>query len=281
MNARAFFLLHLDGKRWTAWRTVCASLLLACAVLSSQFLLPRRVEACGPEFLNANFVTVPRPDFPLEDFARGRIGVVRTTFARSYLVAAYRALSGIEPDARAQGAMLDLWGERLGLGSTAWDAHYREWRKGHNPNDAEYAPAGEGDSLQAWRAARLRALPNGASEGAELASLYARNKDGYDYYLNCATDGINTATRTLDERVKQYGAGSAAVSDWVKAQDRVFSFCSSNSYKIEPLKPQLPDEKVAVADETLRRDRAYQIAAALFYAEHYDEARTRFRAVAQ
>lgn len=267
------------------WRA-SASLLLTGVVLLTQFLWPRAIQACGPEFLSAHFVTEPRPEFPLEDFARGRIGVLQPTFARSYLVAAYRQLVGVEPDARAQAALLALWSERLGLKDTPWDAEYRErlkHRRAHAANaaadDSDQAP--EDNPADMWRAARARALPNGASGRAELASLYARNKNGYNYYLNCAPDGIRTATGTLDERVKKYGAGSAAVSEWIKAQDRVFSFCSYNRYSAETLTPQLPDEQLSIADDTLRRDRAYQIAAALFYAGRYDEARERFRTVAR
>ncbi len=288
MNAHTFsFPSSTRNSRRPLRRRVCqrtrASVLLACVVLLlPHLLLPRRAEACGPDFLNALFVSEPRPEFPLDDFARGRIGVLQSTYARSYLVAAYRVLEGIAPDTKTQAALFALWSDRLGLKDTPWDAEYRERQKKRPKQETnEDDQLSDRTVISAWRDARARALPGGASEKTELASLYARNKNGYNYYLNCATDGIRTATRTLDERVRHYGASSPAVRDWVTAQDRVFSYCSSNIYQAQQITPQLPDEKLAVADETLRRDRAYQIAAALFYDSRYDEARERFRLVAR
>src|SRR6266850_1510119 len=65
--------------------------ILALALLASvSVFLPYRTRACGPFFTDAIFVYTKHPDFPLENFAAGKLGVLQTTYARSYLVAAYR-----------------------------------------------------------------------------------------------------------------------------------------------------------------------------------------------
>ena len=61
--------------------------------------------------------------------------------------------------------------------------------------------------------------------------------------------------------------------EWVRAQDAVFANCQG-----DPL--VLPDPAPPSADPLARADRAYQTAAAYFYATRYDEAAKRFQAIA-
>ena len=70
---------------------------LIVMVLSSALLicLPPRTRACGPYFEEAIFTRPDRPDNPLAHFAAGQLGVIRPGYARSYLVVAYRYLSGV------------------------------------------------------------------------------------------------------------------------------------------------------------------------------------------
>ena len=82
-----------------------------------------------------------------------------------------------------------------------------------------------------------------------------------------------SAVRTLTARVAQYGESSPQARDWIRAQNAVFSNCSGDSLV-------LPEPAPASADPLTRADRAYQAAAAYFYGLHYDEAVTRFRAIA-
>src|SRR5688572_30991700 len=72
-----------------AWKRSVVVLLLFFFVMT---LAPQPAEACGPHFTDAIFVFQKHPDDPLEKFARGNIGVLQPTYARSYLVAAYRNL---------------------------------------------------------------------------------------------------------------------------------------------------------------------------------------------
>src|SRR5436190_907689 len=88
-------------------------LLTVLLVLICVLLRPLPAVACGPFSLDAVFTSVVHPEFPLEKFARGEIGVVQPTYARSYLVAAYRHLSGIGFSEAEQKQLVTLWQERL------------------------------------------------------------------------------------------------------------------------------------------------------------------------
>src|SRR3989449_8857491 len=81
------------------------------------FLFPHSAQACGPFFTDAIFVYSKHPDFPLEQFAAGKLGVVEPGWARSYLVAAYRNLSGVSFTTNEASGIKALWGERLDDGA--------------------------------------------------------------------------------------------------------------------------------------------------------------------
>src|SRR6266446_1801781 len=99
------------------WYRVVAVLALM-ALLS--FLIPHQTEACGPFFTDAIFVYSKHPDFPLERFAAGQVGVLRPTYARSYLVAAYRNLTKNSLSAEEVKALKSLWDDRL---TNAFELH--------------------------------------------------------------------------------------------------------------------------------------------------------------
>lgn len=100
-----------------------------------------------------------------------------------------------------------------------------------------------------------------------------RRIQNYQHIANCLDDAFASAERTLKARVARYGEASAEVRDWRRAQDAVFSNCGG-----EPL--VLPEPAPATADPLVRADRAYQTAAAYFYALQYEEAARRFLAIA-
>jgi hypothetical protein len=217
--------------------------LLAVVLTSSSAL------ACGPFTLEAVFVHTVHPDYPLERFASGRMGVVQPSYARSYLYVAYRYLQGSPFTAEEQKALTELWKDRLNLG---WSAGDEEW-------------------VKSWLAARRTVV---ATDPAAPISVY-RNREKpneYESFMNCQKDSFDTAIATLNERIAKYGAVSAAVKTWVEGQDQVFSNCAGGS--------SIPAELPADADALLRADRAYQIAAANFYATNFDEAQQRFAAIA-
>lgn len=225
-------------------------LALVVAVASALLLVgvapPAR--ACGPFLLQAIFTYDVHPDFPLDNFARGRIGVLQTTYARSYLVAAYRQMSGPALERGEQDALVTLWNERLDLGSAQ--------------------PPGEQPRAR-WVEARRRVA--GVAEAKEVEQWRAAGE--YNYFLNCTDDAFRTAAATLGERIAQRSAEHPSVRAWVEAQDLVFSNCSQGA--------QIPAPLGADADALSRADRAYQIAAANFYAQRYDDAHAAFEAIAR
>ena len=205
--------------------------------------------ACGPFTLEAIFVHTVHPTYPLAQFAAGRIGVVQPSYARSYLYTAYRYLSGRNFSPSEQKAMVELWKERLEFSA---DSNPEDWSK-------------------AWLEARKKVA--GVQDRGAIDVYRNREKPNeYENYVNCNKDSFDTAAATLIERIAKYGADSAALQSWVAAQDVVFSNCASGTAIPEPLP--------ATDDAVMRADRAYQIAAANFYATNFDEARKWFETIA-
>ncbi|MFN2577279.1 MAG: hypothetical protein ABR607_06260 [Pyrinomonadaceae bacterium] len=222
------------------------ALIALTLIISVSCLFPRRTIACGPFFTDAIFVFTKHPDFPLENFANGKLGVVTATWARSYLVVAYRTLAGNGLSESEAKAVKSLWDDRLNLTETSDDSGTTKWIE-----------------------ARKR-VP-GAAAITEVQTYRNREKPReYEEFLNCQQDAFRTATANLDERVGRFGADSNQVRDWLAAQDMVFANCHEGN-RI----PQLPVNQ----DALVRADRMYQIAAANFYSTNYDEAAKQFDAI--
>ncbi len=226
-------------------------LLVACLGLALLYS-PRPLFSSGPFFPSTVFTYTLHPEFPLERFAQGELGVLQPTYARSYLAVAYRYLSGVGLNPEEQQAMLALWQERL----------KREW----NPEAQGW--------ISQWLNAR-NSVP-GVSAQSEIDN-YRRtfSADGTYFltYLNCPVDAFRSAASTLEKRIAQFGADSAVVRDWVAAQDQVFANCSQGHSIPAPASSDLPP--------LLQADRAYQVAAAHFYVGNYDAAKEQFAAIAR
>jgi hypothetical protein len=223
-----------------------AAVILVCSLL---FGWVPPAKACGPFFLGAVFTYSKHPDMPLNGFVQGRIGVIRPSYARSYLYAAYRQMTGPAFDQPEQNALIELWKERL---DSSWGFS-------------------EDSALKPWLDARAAVPGTGP---APKISLY-RNREKpneWESYLNCQEDAFVTAASTLADRQKAHGAETAEIKDWIKAQDTVFSNCSEGQ--------SIPVDLPAGAPDWLRTDRQYQIAAANFYAARFKEAREEFTAIA-
>ncbi len=201
--------------------------------------------ACGPSFLSPIFVFEESPDLPFAEFAAGKIGIVKPTFGRKTLVISYRYLNGESFTADEQKQLV------LALQGAAPE------------EDAD-------DSLKAWISLRKE-----LTTPEELPEIYRERSSpfGYDYFPNCAKNAFEVATATLKARIASYGADDLNVREWVRGQDEVFRNCSGNS-------PAIPSEMTQAAPLWLRKDRDYQIAAALFYSMQFEEARTRFEKIA-
>lgn len=217
---------------------------MALRLLIVFFLLviPAELPGCGPFIPDALFTLKLQPERPEAEFAHGKLGVVSPTYKRFYLVIAYRYLSGV------------------GLNNAERNALFPS-------NPAAGSPPSMPDQL--WLAVRktvpgIKAIP---FINVNRPSFDANN---YDYFQNCNTDAFRVAADTLTGLIKQYGASSPLVADWIAAQDTVFSNCSGTQPAIPP----------RASDPKLRADRAYQIAAAKFYAGQYDAARADFQQIA-
>jgi hypothetical protein len=218
-------------------------------------LCSRPALSCGPFLEQAIFTYTLHPDVPLTSYAQGQLGILQPTYAQSYLYVAYRYLIGMGFHQDEQQALLALWNERLNPQADLWNPH---------------ASA----AVKAWSEARARIADGGPPPQVNVfKTLEARNgRFYYHVYVNCPADAFLTAARTLTERIGQFGADSVEVREWVRAQDQVFSNCSGAGAIPAPAAPQSP--------EILQKDRAYQIAAAHFYAGDLTVAEGLFRDIA-
>jgi len=228
----------------------CKALVALALIVAVSFILPQRTQACGPFFTDAIFVYSKHPDFPLEGFAAGKLGVVSPNWARSYLVASYRNLAGNRLSESEAKAIKSVWDARLGLTSV-------------ETNDDQW--------IKKWDEARGK-VPGVAAPPEVKAYRNQEKPHEYESYLNCQQDAFENAESALSERIKRLGADSAAVRDWVAAQDTVFSNCGEGRHIPEAARPD--------QDALIRADRAYQIAAASFYSTNFDEAKQQFDSIA-
>ncbi len=85
---------------------VCLSALAVVGLIVSVAI------ACGPFFPEATFIESSHPD-SLNGFAAGRLGILQSSYSISYLVVAYRYLSGRPFDPDGQKRLLALWDKYL------------------------------------------------------------------------------------------------------------------------------------------------------------------------
>jgi hypothetical protein len=231
----------------------CKAIVALALIVSVSFMLPQRTQACGPFFTDAIFVYSKHPDFPLEGFAAGKLGVVSPNWARSYLVAAYRNLAGNRLSESEAKAIKSVWDDRLNL---SWQSNDDQW-------------------IKKWNEARGK-VPGLAAPPEIKAYRNQEKPHEYESYLNCQQDAFENAESTLNERIKEFGADSLGVKSWVAAQDLVFANCSEGQHLPASASAEAPD-----LPPLLRADRAYQIAAANFYSTRFDEAKLQFDSIAQ
>jgi hypothetical protein len=222
--------------------------------------------SCGPFFETATFSYTDHPDFPLFKYASGDLGVLQPTYARSYLVVAYRYLSGKPLDAPQQNAFIEFWKSRLN-------------QSDQYPN--AYSPS---ESLTAWLKVRKQVL---GGDDPKIDTYRNASKDPQAFYNfeNCPPATFQNAVQTIKNRMTKFGADSANVKEWAKGQDNVFCHCTGPQYdyktKTMSAEGPFPTALPQGADPLLKADRDYQIASAHFYAMQYDKAASEFRAIAE
>ena len=196
------------------------------------------------------------PDFPMDKFASGQLGILKNTYARSYLLAAYRYLSNKPLTKEEQEGFTSLWTDRLSLTDSTCAGNTESWIK-------------------------LRATVPGVSKIENIDTERPVSKDNsYQSYCNAQTSAFETAAKSLKSMIDKYGIGSEQVKEWVAAQDMVFANCGSPMYSDKIPETKIPEALPSTADANLKRERAYQIAAANFYSQNFDAAAKDFDAIA-
>lgn len=205
--------------------------------------------ACGPDFPEPEFIFSQRPG-NFAEFAQGRIGIVQPTWYRSVLLAAYLALEGVKLTEREQ---QDLQRD--------WKEEFEQYEGNREANDA---------AIKNWLAVRKKIKVN----EDQPPTIYTLRtvENSYANILNCTAGAFEQAADTLTARMKAY-PNDGLVEDWINAQDQVFANCSEGNAIPPPVEPNVP--------VWAQNDRAYQIAAAQFYAMRYDEAKQSFAKIAQ
>ncbi|HKS40252.1 MAG TPA: hypothetical protein VJX74_06525 [Blastocatellia bacterium] len=229
-------------KRWQA--------IFIIVMMAALFCSTRPTLGCGPFVARAVFTYEKHPDLPLTRFAAGELGVLEPAYARSYLVVAYRYFTGAGLDKEEQKSALALWDERL---KPYWETDQSE------------------DWVKAWLEA-LSKIPGANAQAKPEVFRSEDRKDFYVNYLNCPQDAFRNAADTLNKLIAKYGASSAEAKDFAATQQQVFAVCSEGKGTIEAAAPS--------ASPTIKANRAYQIAAANFYAGNFDAAGQMFKAIA-
>jgi hypothetical protein len=233
---------------------------VASVLAMSLFLPSPPVFACGPDFTGPVFTATTGPDSPSDDYNRGKLDLLQHTYWHEPLYIAYRNLSG-KPFTPAE------------LKALA------------EPSPEETAAAK--NWIEAWEDTRAKIvgkMPGTRLEnsGYGIARPVGRSETYLSYY-NCLNSAFENAVQTLNNRVQQFGAQSPIVKDWIAAQDQVFENCGNAAPGFPP-KPQpavIPVAAHPADPAVIRADRAYQIAAADFYAGEYDLAQAAFETIAK
>lgn len=228
--------------------------------------------ACAFEDEPVEFVGGGYADGTFADFAKGKLGIIQPGWHSRYLVLAYRQLLGetLTPDEQQQAVTAHNFAF----------SHEDDW----------YGPVHSSAGLDAWVAARASIGPvDGYVPPQTLASMRPTPGSEYEYFPNCLSAAFQTAAATLQDRAKRYGAKSPEVLEWVRGQDAVFSNCGDGKPQRYfgppekgPAPPPAPHPPATLtsAPKWLQQDRAYQLAAAKFYAMDFDGALAGFQAIA-
>jgi len=215
----------------------------ALTLLASLFMPSEPPRACFDPPPFPVFVPVLHPDHHFNDFAAGRLGIIHPTYARSYLVVAFRYLNGGAFTTQQQAQLCRLWEDRL---VRTWDSETAEWR-------------------ERWVNERAKITSPAVPEEIER---YLKKGDRW-IFDGISADAFHTALATLEDRRRRYGDDSPTLRLWLEAQDLVFSG------------KRIPDALPESASPAERADRAYQIAAAKFYKGEWGEAEQLFAAIAK
>jgi hypothetical protein len=229
-----------------------AKRLLILLLLAGGLIGPGDLSSCGPFLPETLFTTRQAPLDPGRFFG-GQLGILQPHYFRIYLVAAYRYLAGLGLSAADQQALA-----KPAEGQSVWSY--------------SGTPA-----VQNWLRARTQLAGAPPIDRIDVFKTYGGNSH-FAFILNCGDDAFLNAASTLDRRALS-GASKEELKTWVAAQDQVFTNCAGPPFA-KPGEPSIPAPLPAGAPRWLQSDRAYQIAAAHFYAGQFDAAAADFRRIA-
>ena len=218
-----------------------AKTILILFVLAGALIAPEDLSSCGP-FETEHLFASKRGPLDQARYFGGRLDIVEPHYARIYLVAAYRYLSGMGLSAADQKALLT------------------------RPAGPDYWNPQGGGAAQDWLRMRVT-VGAPAMDRVSQFRIYDQN----ELTLNCGDDAFRNAAAVLGEHFRA-GRNHDDLRAWVAAQDQVFANCSGAGGVPAPLG--------AGAASWMRADRAYQIAAAKFYGGGFDGAASDFLLIA-
>ncbi len=237
-----------------------ARIFIIAILVFALIIPPPPAFACGPWFIEPTFIATTGPDFEYADYAWGKLELIQHTYWHEPLYIAYRNLNGKAFTAAELKIFTESSAEENAAGKN-WVETWKDTRAklvGKTPETDRFYNSGYGITRQ-----------------VDLTGMYSE-------YYNCLDNAFEFAVRTLTKRVDQFGPQSAAVKDWITAQDQVFENCSgSGGFPPKPKPAVLPAAALPTDPEVVRADRAYQIAAAHFYAGEYAHAQQAFEAIAK
>ena len=240
--------------------------LLRIAALSTVLIVSATllVRACGPDIEPDVFIQPAGPANQVA-FAKGRLGVLQDSYYIAPKAVAFRYLNGGSLDTAEQAQLAKIEGDPI------------DWYH-LSPEDAAKQQAALRAAAQdigpnRWAAAAMPFATVGTvGQNRQLTYKQGNFAEQVDV-LNCPDNAFDTAAATLSDRAKRWGKDSPALRDWLKAQMQVFSNCVNPG--------ETPPDAPANATPLLVEDRAYQKAAALFYAGQYPASRAAFAVIAR
>ena len=224
-------------------------LLVACTSGLLLLLHPTEARACGPSSYQTELFSTGRPDFPIEPFASGRLGIVLGWGNPMYAIHAYRTMRGIPTTPEEQRHLVARW-----------------------QNTHSVVPPGTATpELDRWLATRKRIAPRVPETEPQMTS-----EADYAQRIRIHDDALRRASNTADALAKAWKKHPALLEEWLSHQDAVFGACTI----LPDLDPRL-DEGVSPEQQARRRaERAYQEASSRFYCDDYPGALAAFQAIA-
>lgn len=209
------------------------------------------------------------PDARDAAYAAGKLGILQRGYFHIYLFEAYRHLSAKSFNAA----------ELSALGFPPTSSSQQSASPSQNLAKQE-------NWITTWESTRANLLGEKPKKSRAFdpvgVTRAGMQDERYVFYYNCLSGAFENAVHTIQSRASEFGAQSAAIKDWIAAQDQVFENCSGDmGYPPKPKPAVIPADAHPQDPAILRADRAYQIAAAFFYAGDLDSAQKAFEGIAK